>query len=112
MCHKDDRPLLGLGPLAELSQGVVQVDGVVADAVLRRRGPEVRNVGIVAPGENAAVGDVLIEQVHRPEDAAGLVRPRRLAVSRQAVDEDDAGVARRIISTSTWKAGARDAEIW
>lgn len=53
-------------------------------------GPEVGDVGIVAVCEDPRLGQVLKQDILRPERAAPFVSPCTFAIARQSVHKDNA----------------------
>jgi len=92
MRHKYKGSILGLSPLTELCQRIGEVDCMISNAVLRCAGPKVGDVGIISEGQNASLGHIVSEKMSRPEDPRRFIGPSSLAISSQAVHEDNAGL--------------------
>ena len=77
-----------------------KVHGMIPNSILGYHAPPVCYICVVSEREDACVGNFERQQRLRPWRRCALGRPRLLTVSRQAVDEDDAG--QRVSSRSAW----------
>src|SRR5438034_9650219 len=64
---------------------------MVTDSVLRDHGPPVCDIRVVAKCQDSGSRDLLREECRGPWSIGAWGRPGPVAVSREAVDEDDAG---------------------
>ena len=64
---------------------------MIPNSILRYHAPPVCYICVVSEREDARVGNFERQQRLRPWRRRALGRPRLLTVSRQPVDEDDAG---------------------